>query len=150
VKILADDPTIQSILNRPISERLREHKFRFAQCMVFGLPVLALHFFGPKLGGPEAGRWIGLLQALLSGWCLYLAALPMLSESLMLLSLGKVKVELFISMVTMVLYLVGLVGWIFTLRGHEAVFPGAFAIAVVILIIWSGVQWLWLSNQNAP
>ena len=116
--------------------------------MVFGLPVLALQFFGPKLGGPEAGRWIGLLQALLSGWCLYLAALPMLSESMMLLSLGKVKLELFISSATIVLYLLGVVGWIFTLRGRGALMPSAFGLAVIILIGWSGVQWLRLSGQT--
>jgi cation transport ATPase len=145
---LADDPTIQSILNRPILERIREHKHRFAQCTVFGLPVLALQFLGPQLGGPEAGRWIGLLQALLSGWCLYLAALPMLSESMMLLSLGKVKLELFISSATIVLYLLGVVGWIFTLRGRAALLPSAFGLAVIILIAWSGVQWLRLSNQT--
>src|SRR3954468_15487791 len=126
--------SIESILNRPISERIREHKYRFAQCLVFGLPALALQFFGPKLGGAESGRWIGLLQALLTGWCLYLAALPMLSESMMLLTLGKVKLELFISMATIILYVIGLVGWIFTLRGRGALLPSAFGWAVILLI----------------
>ena len=144
---MADDSTIQSILNRPISERIREHKYRFAQCMVFGLPVLALYFFGPKVGGPEAARWIGLLQALLAGWCLYLAALPLLTESAMLLAMGKFRFELLIAVAAMILYVVGLVGWIFTLRGRAALMPSAFSIEVALLIAFSGVQWLRFSNQ---
>ena len=140
--------SVESILHRPISERLREYKYRFAQCAVFGLPVLGLHLFGAKLGGPEAGRWIGLMQALLTGWCLYLAALPMLSESLMLLAKGKMKVELLVALAAMVLYVIGAVGWIFTLRGRSALLPSAFALVVLILIAWSGGQWLRLARRT--
>jgi hypothetical protein len=146
---LADDSTIQSILNRPLSERIREHKYRFAQCMVFGLPVLALYLFGPKLGGLESARWIGLLQSLLAGWCLYLAALPLLSESAMLFVMGKFRLELLIALVAAILYIVGLVGWIVTLRGRAAPMPSAFSIEIILLIAFSGVQWLRLSN-HAP
>jgi cation transport ATPase len=145
---MPQNPSIESILNRPISERLREYKYRFAQCAVFGLPVLGLHFFGARLGGPEAGRWIGLMEALLSGWCLYLAALPMLSESLMLLAMGKRKVELLVALAAMILYVIGVVGWIFTLRGRGAILPSAFALVVVILMAWSGSQWLRLSRRS--
>ena len=116
--------------------------------MVFGLPVLALQLFGLKLGGPEASRWIGLMQALLCGWCIYLAALPMLSESVMLIGLGKVRIELLISLAAIILYGVGVVGWIFTLRGRAALLPSAFAAAVVLMILWSGVQWFRLARQN--
>src|SRR6185295_9175663 len=117
--------------------------------MVFGLPVIALHFFGARLGGPEAARWIGLMQALLAGWCLYLAALPMLSEGLMLLAMGKMKFELLVSIVAMILYVVGVVGWILSLRGRGALLPSAFALVVLMLILWSAVQWLRLSRQTA-
>jgi cation transport ATPase len=140
-------PNIQSLLNRPISERIREHKYRFAQCMVFGLPVIALHFFGPKLGGPEAARWIGLLQALLAGWCLYIGALPLLSEGAMLLSLGKLKFDLVVALAAMVLCIVGVVGWFFTLRGRAPPVSGGFAMEVVLLVLWSLVQWLWLQRR---
>ena len=135
------------MLNRPISERIREHKYRFAQCMVFGLPVIALHFLGPKLGGAESARWIGLFQALLAGWCLYLAALPLLSEGAMLLALGKFRFDLLIGLAAVIFHIVGVVGWIFTLRGSPAPFPSAFAIAVSVLIVWSGVQWVRLSSR---
>ena len=146
---MPDDSSIQAILNRPISERVREHKCRFAQCTVFGLPVVALHFFGAKLGGPEAARWVGLMQALLTGWCLYLAALPMLSESLILLATGKARFELLVSITAMTLYVVGVVGWFSTLRGRAALIPISFSLVVMILILWSGVHWLRLSNQSS-
>ena len=145
---MPENPSIESILTRPISERIREHKYRFAQCIVFGLPVLALYFFGPKLGGPEAGRWIGLLQALLAGWCLYLAALPMASESAMLFVMGKFRFELLIASAAAILYIVGLVGWIFTLRGRAAPMPVAFSIEIALLIAFSGLQWMRLSKTS--
>ncbi|HEV8379442.1 MAG TPA: hypothetical protein VGP99_11380 [Tepidisphaeraceae bacterium] len=141
-------PNFESILNRPLSERIREHKYRFAQCMIFGLPVIALHYFGPRLGGPEAARWIGLLGALLAGWCLYIGALPLLSEGSMLLSLGKVKFDLVTSVAAFILYIVGVVGWIFALRGRAAPMASAFSVEVIILIAWSGVQWLRLASRS--
>jgi len=144
VQLVPDHSSIQSILNRPLSERIREYKYRFAQCLVFGLPVLALHFFGPKLGGAEAGRWAGLLGALLSGWCLYVGALAMVSEGAMLLAFGKMRFELLLGIVVVVFYVVGVVGWIFTLRGRSAPIGSAFSVVVVILVLWSGVQWIWL------
>jgi hypothetical protein len=51
-------------------------------------------------------------------------------------------------MATIILYAIGIAGWIFTLRGRTALMPGAFALAVVVLITWSGVQWLRLSSQT--
>jgi len=144
---LPDNSSIQSILNRPTAERMREHKYRFAQCTVFGLPVLALYLFGPKLGGPESARWTGLLQALLAGWCLYLAALPLLSESAMLLAMGKLRIDLLIGLAAAIFYIIGVVGWIFTLRGGTAQLPSAFSCEVILLIAWSGGQWLRLRNQ---
>ena len=70
------------LLNRPVAERLREYKYRFAQSTVFGLPVLALHFIGPQLGGSEAPRWIGLLEILLAGWVVYVGILAMIVEAI--------------------------------------------------------------------
>ena len=147
-KNLPDDSSIPSILNRPLSERIREHKYRFAQCLIFGLPVLALHFFGAKLGGPEAGRWTGLLAALLAGWCLYVGAVPLLSEGMMLLAQRQFKMQLLIGCGAMGFYIVGVVGWIMALRGGPAPFAAAFAYAVVLLVVWSGVNWLLLRNRT--
>lgn len=110
--------------------------------------MLALHFFGPRLGGPESARWIGLMQALLAGWCLYLAALPMLSESLMLIAMGKLRIELAVSLAAMILYIIGVTGWIFTLRGRAAPLPSAFSVVVVILILWSALHWFRLARET--
>ena len=74
---------LAAILNRPASERLREYKYRFAQSTVFGLPVIALHYLGPTLGGPEAGRWSGLFQLLLTGWVMYVGVVGMLIEGIL-------------------------------------------------------------------
>jgi cation transport ATPase len=145
---LSDDSTIQSILDRPASERLREHKYRFAQCMIFGLPVLALHYFGPKLGGADSSRWTGLLQSLLAGWTLYIGAIPLLTESALLLCSGKLKIDLVISVASVILYILGVVGWIFSLRGANAPVRGAFSFLVIVLVFWSGVQWLWLRRVD--
>src|SRR5688572_9615705 len=59
------------VLQRSNSERLREYKYRFAQTMVFGLPVIALAVWGRVLGPTDHQRWSSLFQALLTGWILY-------------------------------------------------------------------------------
>src|SRR5437867_3364487 len=76
---------LQSVLSRPPQERQREHRYRFAQTLIFGLPVLALQWFGRRLGGEEQDRWIGLLQALLTGWIVYVGAAGLAFEGLLLL-----------------------------------------------------------------
>src|SRR3954454_63989 len=73
---------ISALLTRPAEQRAREFKYRCAQSMVFGVPVLALQWIGPRLGGTEAARWIAILQALLCGWIVYVAAAGMLFEGL--------------------------------------------------------------------
>lgn len=143
----APPPSIQSILDRPASERLREHKYRFAQCVIFGIPVVALYYFGPKLGGADSARWTGLLQSLLAGWTLYIGAVPLLTESLLLLAQHKLKFDFLISLCAFILYILGLIGWIFSLRGNRAPVPVAFSLLIILLVLWSGVQWLRLSRQ---
>jgi hypothetical protein len=64
-------------LDRPLERRVREFKYRCAQTFVFGIPVLALQMFGRRLGGPESERWIAILQGLLCGWIVYVAAVGM-------------------------------------------------------------------------
>jgi hypothetical protein len=62
-----------------------EYRYRFGQAIVFGVPVVALEIWGRSLGGREAARWVGVLQALLSGWVLHVGAGGMLFEGLILL-----------------------------------------------------------------
>ena len=58
---------LHSVIDRPQAQRLQEFRYRFGQSVVFGLPVLALQWFGRSLGGAESERWVALLQALLAG-----------------------------------------------------------------------------------
>ena len=76
-------PSLNAILNRSPAERLREHKYRCAQSIIFGLPVLALAWFGPALGGAESFRWVGLFQLLLTAWVVFVGALGLLSDALL-------------------------------------------------------------------
>ncbi len=65
------DSPLQQILQRPTSERLREYKFRFAQTVVFGAPVIALGMIGSTLGPTDSQHWGGVISLLLSGWVVY-------------------------------------------------------------------------------
>src|SRR5215212_4637806 len=73
---------LQALLDRPAEQRLREYKYRFAQAVVFGLPVIGLECFGYALGGRDAERWVGFLEALLASWVVYVGAAGMLFEGL--------------------------------------------------------------------
>ena len=76
---------LEQLLARPADQRLREYKYRCAQAIVFGLPVIGLQYLGPSIGGPEAPRWVAILQAALAGWVVYIGAAGMLFEGLLVL-----------------------------------------------------------------
>jgi len=130
---LTPEPTppesIQALLHRPASERVREYKYRFAQAVVFGLPVIVLELIGPKLGGPEAGRWLRFMQGLLAGWVIYVGAAGMLFEGLLLLR-RRMTSDLPVAAGAMVMYGAG---WIR---------PGWFSLAVGLVAVWTGIRWL--------
>ena len=75
---------------------------------MFGLPVLALQWKGTALGGAEADRWVGILQALLAGWVVYVGAAGMLFEGLILLP-RRVMAELIPALLAVAAYLFSLV-----------------------------------------
>jgi hypothetical protein len=130
---------VEQLLDRPRTERCREYRYRFGQSMVFGFPVIGLALFGPSLGGPEAGRWIGLLQLLLAGWVIYVGALAMLIEAVLR---RRVTVDAFIAALASALYLLGAGGvtcLFATGRSHHQ--QWAFASEVVVLCAWNGAQW---------
>ena len=116
--------------------------------MVFGIPVLALQFLGPRLSGSDSARWTGLLQSLLGGWIVYIGAVPLIAEGFLLIAQRQFKIDMLIALGALVLYILGVAGWIMTLRGRAAPFPSAFSCSVVILVLWSGVQWLRLASQT--
>ena len=131
---------VARLLARPPAERVREFKYRCAQSAVFGLPVLALQLFGPSLGGPDAARWVGLMQLLLTSWVIYVAAAGIFFEGILLLTQKKrLTPDLLFATVAVTLYLYSLVAWINILRGTVAAM--LFHWTVLLLILWSGIQW---------
>ena len=140
--------TVASVLSRPDRERLREHKYRFAQALVFGLPVLALQGFGRSLGGPEAGRWVGGLQAVLTGWVVYVGAAGMLAEGLMRLT-GKVAADAAVAVVVTLLYLFSLGAFVAALAGVVPAPRTWFHGCVLLLATWTGLQWWRLARRVA-
>jgi hypothetical protein len=140
---------VEQVLIRPAAERVREFKYRFAQSLVFGLPVLALHWLGPALGGPEAPRWTGLFQTLLAGWVMYVAAAGMIFEGVLQLLRRKITLDPVIAVIALTLYVVGVVGWTMLLVGAEAPrVPIPFHYGVVLLAAWCGLRWAWLARHN--
>src|SRR5450432_15180 len=93
-------------LARPRDQRCREYKYRCAQAIIFGLPVVALQYFGKSLGvtPQESSRWIAILQALLAGWVTYVAAAGMLFEGIILLP-QKFRADLLVAAIAIAFYL---------------------------------------------
>ena len=131
---------LEQLLARPIDQRLREYKYRCAQSLVFGLPVVALQYFGTSLGGPEAPRFIAILQMLLAGWVMYVGAAGMLVEGAILLEQRRFTWDLIIAVSAIGLYVGSLVATgciVFTGRGP---FP-IFHVPVMLVGIWTGIRW---------
>jgi hypothetical protein len=127
---------ISDLLNRPTEQRIREFRYRCAQSIIFGLPVLALQWLGPLLGGPEAPRWVAILQALLAGWIIYVAAAGMLLEGLLIRS-WKHFADTFVAVLSIGLYLLSLIGVV-----------RVFHWVVLLLIIWTAFRWAWLIRHS--
>lgn len=141
-------PGIEHVLARPASERAREFRYRFAQSIVFGLPVLALHWLGPALGGTEAPRWTGLFQTLLAGWVIYVAAAGMIFEGAILLTRGRLTLDFTIAMIAAALYVIALGGWaMLLLRADASRVPMPFHHSAMLLAVWCGARWAWLSRR---
>jgi cation transport ATPase len=140
------------LLARPDEQRLREYKYRFSQSIVFGLPVVALQLYGPRLGPADWERWVSLLQALLAGWVLYVN-LGMVFEGALLLLLPTRKVTggLLVTCLAAVLYLYSLVSATHAIvTGRLLYRPLMFVACVTVLMIWTGLGWARLSRSIRP
>ena len=142
--------SVEQVLARPPGERVREFKYRFAQSLVFGLPVLALHWLGPALGGTEAPRWTGLFQTLLAGWVIYVAAAGMIFEGALLLVRRKVLTpDAVVASIAVALYGLGVVAWAMLLiPGVTSRWPMPFHYSIMLLIAWCGLRWASLSRRD--
>ena len=139
---------ISDLLNRPIEQRQREFRYRCAQAFVFGVPVLALQWLGPKLGGAEAPRWIALLQAILTGWIVYIGALAMLVEGLLVRS-TRLLADTIVAALATGMYLYSLITVIPVLIiGRMLPGPRLFHWVVMMLIVWTGLRCWQLSRSS--
>ena len=129
---------IDNLLSRPDEQRLREYKYRFSQSIVFGLPVVGLHFAAPLLGPTDFERWGSLLSALLAGWVVYVN-LGMLAEGMLL---RRVTSDLLVSSASILLYLFSLITAMHAVvLGRLWYRPVLFHACVVVLAAWTGLQW---------
>jgi hypothetical protein len=147
-------PASTPLLDRPDTQRLQEFKYRLGQAAVFGLPVLALEGFGRSLGGVDSDRWVFLLQSLLAGWVVYVAAAGMLAEAILLLAgrrlCGHVFANGLVAVLALLAYLLGLVWGIASLARNGGIWlhwRGFFSWAVVIVAAWSAIQ-LWRMRKR--
>ena len=141
-------PTPPFLLDRSDAERVREFRYRFGQAFVFGLPVVALELGGRSLGGAESDRWVSLLQALLAGWVVYVAATGMAVEGAVVLLDRRrppawLLADLIVACASALLYLISLLRLAPLLTGHPSAnaWPSLFTPAVVLLAGWSCLRW---------
>jgi cation transport ATPase len=132
---------LEQLLARPPDQRLREYKYRCAQSIVFGLPVIALQYFGTSLGGPEAPRWVAILQALLAGWVMYVGAAGMLFEGAILLRRGSLQTDFLAAALAIAAYVGSVAALLIYLVRGRIVLPFAFHLAVLLVAIWTGLRW---------
>jgi len=133
---------VEQLLARPLDQRRREYKYRCAQSLVFGLPVVALHHFGVALGGPEAPRYVAILQALLAGWVMYVGAAGMLAEGwLLFLARRRLSWDLLVALTALALYVLSIVATLLILVARARL-PLLFHISVSIIAIWTGIRWV--------
>jgi len=100
---------------------------------------VALQIWGSGLGGREAGKWVGVFQALLAGWVIYVAAAGMLFEGVFLLP-RRLSADLVCALITVAIYLLSSLRLVHVLSGGGTARP-MFHFVVLIMATWSGVRW---------
>lgn len=138
------------MLNRPLDQRIREHKYRCAQSLVFGLPVIGLQYFGYQLGGPESARWVTVMQIVLTGWILFVAGTGMLSEGIVLLvARRRVTADFIVALIALALFVFSCISAAVFFLGTNSP-PRFFHVVVIILAAWSGVRWISAGKSTTP
>jgi hypothetical protein len=131
---------LDELLARPLDQRLREYKYRFAQSVVFGLPVIALQWWGGALGPVDSPRWASLLQSLLCGWVVYVN-LGMLFEGLLAVRL-RLRGDFIVAGLGVALYVYSLVSALHGIITSRLWYPVLFHLCIMLLATWSGWRWL--------
>jgi predicted membrane channel-forming protein YqfA (hemolysin III family) len=105
----------------------------------------------------ESDRWVALLQALLAGWVVYVAATGMITEAALVIRTRRrgqraILADGVVASAAAVAYVVSLPRLV-ELATHRNPFawpwPTAFHFAVVILALWSGLRWRQLSGVGS-
>jgi hypothetical protein len=103
--------------------------------------------FGHALGGPEAERWVGILQALLAGWVMYVGAAGMLFEGLLRLR-QKFTADLAIAATAVLMYLASLLSLLgIVVNGRLLYRPLMFHLSVLVIAVWAGMMWYRMSRH---
>jgi hypothetical protein len=135
---------LDELLNRPADQRLREYKYRFAQSIVFGLPVIVLQYWGTSLGPVDHDRWVSLIQSLMCGWVLYVNA-GMLFEGILIPRL-RLRGDFLIAILASLLYVVSIVSALHGILTARLWYPLQYHWCVILLGVWSGFRWFRLSR----
>jgi cation transport ATPase len=142
------NPSLDALLDRPADQRLREYKYRFAQAAVFGLPVLALQWLGTSLSGEDAPRWVGIFQAILTGWIVYVAGAGMLFEGIVRIR-RKVTGDFLVSAAAVALYVLSVASLVRLLFARRYWFqPLLFHAVVMMLGAWCALRWAILARRS--
>jgi hypothetical protein len=136
---------LTALLARPLEERRREYKYRFAQSIVFGVPVIALQRWGGALGPVDSARWSSLLQAVLCGWVLYVNV-GMVFEGLLVPRL-RLRGDFLVGAVAVALYLYSLTSAIYAIVTSHLLYSVLFHLCIILLAAWSGWRWWRLRNR---
>ena len=139
-----DGRKLDELLDRPAAQRLMEHRYRFSQAMVFGLPVLALQWWGARLGGRGGENWVALLQVLLTGWVVYVGATGMLVDgALRLRRRGRFSADFLVALLVAAMYAASLASFVHIFFAGRLWFtPTLFHCCVLSLALWTGLRWL--------
>jgi len=98
----------------------------------------------------EADRWIAILQALLCGWVVYVAATGMLVEGI-LLPRQIFLADFLIALLAAIFYLFSLISTAAVLfRGHPLSWPRLFHWVVMLLAVWCGLRWWQMARSKWP
>jgi cation transport ATPase len=140
---MADPPpadNLAALLARPLEQRKREQQYRFAQSVVFGLPVIALQLWGNRLGPLDAQRWGSVMQMLLAGWVMYVN-LGMIFEGALFLR-RRLAADFLVATLALGVFLfsaVSVMHIFFT--GMLWYRPLLFWLEVTLLAAWTGFSW---------
>ena len=141
---------VELLLARPDEQRLREYKYRCAQALIFGLPVMALEYFGRSLGA-EYGQTLVCGTARLGGFPVGIVANqhhrvrpadgPLQFGGVLYVDSAE-KVARFVMNCNQ-----DFLPIIFT--GHLGRGPILFHVVIALLATWTGARWWQWSRRRA-